>query len=231
MGADLDRGPRGRQRRGRHRDRRARPRQRTPGAPLVPPGADGVARRPPLRQHGRWRGPCAMIACRIIPDTEDAMARSRSRITRRRFVYLAASAGAVAAAARASAQSRPAGVFVSAKTTEAPSLDPTLEQALSRQRLDPLFYNRLVEWGHDGKLEAGLAESWTTSADGRAWTFKLRKGVKFHNGRPLTASDVKFSLDRILDPKTAGRCKGRPSSRSGPGPSSSPSGRRTSAWS
>src|SRR5207248_11534998 len=58
-------------------------------------------------------------------DTEDAMARSRSRITRRRFVYLAASAGAVAATARASAQSRPAGVFVSAKTTEAPSLDPT----------------------------------------------------------------------------------------------------------
>src|SRR5204863_238202 len=108
-------------------------------------------------------------------------------------VLLAASVGVVAATARASAQSRPAGVFVSAKTTEAPSLDPTLEQALSRQRLDPRFYNRLVEWGHDGKLESGLAESWTTSADGRTWTFKLRRGVKFHNGRELVGDDVKFT--------------------------------------
>jgi peptide/nickel transport system substrate-binding protein len=149
-----------------------------------------------------------MIACRIIPNTEDAMARSRSRITRRRFLYLAASAGAVAATARASAQSRPAGVFVSAKTTEAPSLDPTLEQALSRQRLDPLFYNRLVEWGHDGKLEPGLAESWTTSADGRTWTFKLRRGVKFHNGREVVGDDVKFTYERIIDPKTGSGGRG-----------------------
>src|SRR5204863_8304945 len=125
MGADLDRGARRRQRRRRHRDRGTRPRQRTPGAPLVPPGADGFARRPPLWQRGRWGRPCAMIACRIIPDTEDAMARARSRLTRRRFLYLAASAGAVAATARAPAQSRAAGVFVPAKTTEAPRLDPT----------------------------------------------------------------------------------------------------------
>jgi peptide/nickel transport system substrate-binding protein len=135
------------------------------------------------------------------------MARSRSRISRRRFLTIAAAA--VGSAPRASAQSRPTGTtFVSAKTTEAPSLDPILEQALSRQRLDPLFYNRMVEWGHDGKLEPGLAESWTTSADGRTWTFKLRRGVKFHNGRELAADDVKFTYERILDPKTGSGGRG-----------------------
>jgi len=136
------------------------------------------------------------------------MARSRSRITRRRFLTLAASAAAVASTTRASAQPRPAGTFISAKTTEAPSLDPILEQALSRQRLDPLFYNRMVEWGHDGKLEPGLAESWTTSADGKTWTFKVRRGVKFHNGRELVADDVKFTYERILDPKTGSGGRG-----------------------
>src|SRR5205807_7336379 len=140
MGADLDRGARGRERHRCHRDRRARPRQRTPGAPLVPPGADGFARRPPLWQRGRRRRPCAMIACRIIPDTEDAMARSRSRITRRRFLYLTASAGGVAATPPASAPSPPPGAIVPAKRTEARTLASTTERALSPQRLCPLFY-------------------------------------------------------------------------------------------
>src|SRR5207249_5629914 len=46
----------------------------------------------------------------------------------------------------------------------------------------------------------GLAESWTTSADGLAWTFKLRRGVRVHDGTPLDASAVKFTFDRVIDP-------------------------------
>ena len=46
----------------------------------------------------------------------------------------------------------------------------------------------------------GLAESWTTSPDGMAWTFKLRRGVRFHDGTPLDAAAVKFTFDRIIDP-------------------------------
>jgi ABC-type transport system substrate-binding protein len=71
-----------------------------------------------------------------------------------------------------------------------------------------LVYEGLVDFDRDLKIRPVLAESWTTRADGRQWTFKLRKGVKFHNGRALAASDVKFSLDRILDPKTAARGRG-----------------------
>src|SRR5262245_4707204 len=46
------------------------------------------------------------------------------------------------------------------------------------------------------KMAPSLAESWSESQDGLTYEFKLRRGVKFHNGDPLTAEDVKFSLER-----------------------------------
>ncbi len=51
----------------------------------------------------------------------------------------------------------------------------------------------------------GMAESWTTSADGLVWTFKLRAGMKWSDGVPLKASDFVFGFRRLLDPKTAAR--------------------------
>src|SRR3989441_5697008 len=47
-----------------------------------------------------------------------------------------------------------------------------------------------------------LAEFWKASRDGLTWTFTLRKGVRFHNGREVTAEDVVYSLTRLVDPKT-----------------------------
>src|SRR5437773_3377557 len=46
------------------------------------------------------------------------------------------------------------------------------------------------------KMGPSLAESWTESSDGLAYEFKLRRGLKFHNGDPVTAEDVKFSFER-----------------------------------
>ncbi len=59
------------------------------------------------------------------------------------------------------------------------------------------FYDSLLRWDEKGNFIPGVAESW--SLDGATWTFKIRKDIKFHNGDPLTAADVKFSVDRFGD--------------------------------
>jgi len=63
----------------------------------------------------------------------------------------------------------------------------------------------LLQYDKDMNTLPWLATSWDISADGKDYTFHLRKGVKFHNGREMVANDVKFSLERILDPNTGSR--------------------------
>jgi peptide/nickel transport system substrate-binding protein len=108
--------------------------------------------------------------------------------------------GALAAPRRAVAQTpKPGGTLVSAQTTEATGLDPQLVPALSRSRRSPLMYSQLVRLDADMTPQPELAESWQVSRDGLMWTFKLRQGVKFHDGQELTSADVKFTFDRLLD--------------------------------
>lgn len=60
------------------------------------------------------------------------------------------------------------------------------------------LYDALVFPSPAGEMEPKLAESWTVSPDGLVYTFKLKEGVKFHDGSELTAEDVKFSVERML---------------------------------
>src|SRR5439155_4030647 len=59
----------------------------------------------------------------------------------------------------------------------------------------------LVQFDQTLTITPALAQFWTASRDGLTWTFRLRRGVKFHHGREVTADDVVYSLTRILDPK------------------------------
>lgn len=60
-----------------------------------------------------------------------------------------------------------------------------------------IIFDRLIEWGLDGKFYPGLAESWTVSDDGLTWTMQLKKGVTFHDGSPLNAEVVKWFLKEM----------------------------------
>jgi peptide/nickel transport system substrate-binding protein/oligopeptide transport system substrate-binding protein len=103
----------------------------------------------------------------------------------------------LAAAAPAGAQGgRPAGTLRGVFISDPPTLDPaqatdTTSSAVVRQLFDTLV--ELDERLHPGPA---LAERWTVSADQRVYTFVLRPGVKFHNGRVMRAADVKFSFER-----------------------------------
>src|SRR5438045_2179707 len=114
-----------------------------------------------------------------------------------------ASAGAQTPAPSPTAKS--GGTLISAQTTEATGLDPQLVPALSRSRRSPLTYNQLVRFEPDMTPQPELAESWQVSPDGLTWTFKLRQGVKFHDGQEFTSADVKFSFDRLLEKSQSGK--------------------------
>jgi len=79
-----------------------------------------------------------------------------------------------------------------------PRLDPALGQDFSSSIIYANVYDSLVFPEPNGTVHPHLAESWGISSDGLMYKFKLRQGVKFHNGNELTADDVVFSLKRLM---------------------------------
>src|SRR5512145_1928098 len=81
-------------------------------------------------------------------------------------------------------------------------LDIHTESPLSVQQAVAGVYSGLLHHDPDdpAKIVGDLAERWTVSPDGKTYTFQLRQGVKWHDGQPFTATDVKASLDRVLNP-------------------------------
>lgn len=94
----------------------------------------------------------------------------------------------------------PPGVLVVGQIAEPKSLDPAAVTAVNDFRILINMYDGLTRY-KDGTLEAepALAESWTISEDGKTYTFKLREGVKFHDGSEFNAEAVKFNFERMLN--------------------------------
>jgi peptide/nickel transport system substrate-binding protein/oligopeptide transport system substrate-binding protein len=79
------------------------------------------------------------------------------------------------------------------------TLDPALVTDSYGVTVVNQIFNGLVQFDANLKPIPALAEFWEASRDGRTWTFTLRQGVKFHNGREVTAQDVVYSFTRLLD--------------------------------
>jgi oligopeptide transport system substrate-binding protein len=90
-----------------------------------------------------------------------------------------------------------------AQTAEPTTFDPALVQDGPTIEVLMHLYDGLLEWTSDNDLAPALAEKWEVSRDGHTYTFHLRSGVKFGNGREVVADDFVYSLTRALLPATA----------------------------
>ncbi|HEX8030084.1 MAG TPA: ABC transporter substrate-binding protein, partial [Vicinamibacterales bacterium] len=82
------------------------------------------------------------------------------------------------------------------------TLDPAKTKIGEEYIINFLVYSGLTELDPSGKAKPDLAESWTASEDQKTWTFKLRQGVKFHDGREFDSEDAKATIARIMDRTT-----------------------------
>ncbi|HEX6303927.1 MAG TPA: ABC transporter substrate-binding protein [Anaerolineales bacterium] len=101
------------------------------------------------------------------------------------------------------------GTLRAAFQNEWAGLDPHTVSSYSSYQILNNVLEGLTTFDDELNLQPGLAESWEQSEDGLTWTFHLRQGVMFHNGREMTADDVKWSFERLIDPATGAGNAGR----------------------
>ncbi|MGX9854541.1 ABC transporter substrate-binding protein [Limimaricola variabilis] len=98
---------------------------------------------------------------------------------------------------------QPGGAITITYKDDVATLDPAIGYDWQNWSMIKSIFDGLMDYvPGTTELRPGLAESYEISEDGLTYTFKLRDGVTFHNGREMTAEDVKYSLDRVTDPKT-----------------------------
>src|SRR5690349_5497183 len=189
--------------------------RRRPAARVVPacPARDRVRHlrfdaAVPGHRHRRWRRRRVLVRRWIA---QHVIGESASRFTARQgglrppAVAVLLLVALVAAVAPASAQERSpshsTSVYRRPLGTEPATLDPARIADIYGRSVAQQIFDGLVEFDQTLTIAPALAQYWKASRDGLTWTFTLRKGVRFHNGREVTADDVVFSLSRLVDPK------------------------------
>ena len=105
----------------------------------------------------------------------------------------------------ASAQPKRGGTVTLGITRDASVMNPLVDTSSTQKRIRDLMFETLLGVDLKGNLQPALAESWDISKDGKLYTFRLRRGVKFHNGQEMTAEDAKFAIDYSMNPKNGAR--------------------------
>ncbi|KAF1067384.1 ABC transporter substrate-binding protein [Variovorax sp.] len=116
-----------------------------------------------------------------------------------RYLPLAFALSALAAAGASSAQTPVRGgtLVVVSQPGEPAVLTAAFNQQGAVAAISTKIFDGLLHFGENWKLEPELATSWETSKDGKEIRFKLRPGVKWHDGKPFTSADVKFSFEEV----------------------------------
>jgi peptide/nickel transport system substrate-binding protein len=149
-------------------------------------------------------------------NMNDTDKSDRYSISTTRRIFLAGTAGAAlgammpASAWSASAEPKAGGKarFAINDGAQTDSLDPaTWQSSFTQVAFGGTLCNALTELGVSGKAEPDLAESFSSSDDLKTWTFKLRSGLKFHDGRPVTAADVVASFKHHMGKSSSSAAK------------------------
>ena len=142
---------------------------------------------------------------------------AQGKITRREFLARASAFGLAAAISPAllsstakAATPKKGGHFIIASSggSTTDSIDPGALVSNMNQNVNWQLRNCLVEIDHNFKPIPELAESWESSPDAKVWTFNLRKGIEFHNGKTMTSEDVVFSIQHHLGEESKSAAKG-----------------------
>ena len=107
-----------------------------------------------------------------------------------------------AGTARPSATPRAGGALRAALTGEPDSLDPAISSVYTGAQVYDGIFSKLLDIDSSGTFVGDLAKSWK-AVDDKTWTFELVENATFHNGEKFTAEDVKYTFERLLNPKTA----------------------------
>jgi peptide/nickel transport system substrate-binding protein len=96
----------------------------------------------------------------------------------------------------------PSNVLLMALRSDPMFLNPIIASEVTSITVNSFIFNSLLKFNEDMEIVGDLAESWKAEEKGRIWTFRLRRDVTWHDGKPFIAEDVKFTFEKLFDSTT-----------------------------